>query len=193
MTSDVRVSLRAALEQVPSPVPPPGDRLAAVLLPLIEGDEPSIVFTRRHDDLPRHPGEISFPGGLPDPGDPGLSDTALRETREELGIQPGDVDVLGALEPVHTTVSGILVVPFVGALAERPEIAPNEGEIAEVLEYPVRRLAGSETELEMERGGRRFRTYVFDMDGNAIWGATARILHGFLELARKEVPWLTGS
>src|SRR6476646_9943921 len=93
-----------------------GARPAAVLVPLLAAaPEPRIVFTRRNEDLSRHAGEISFPGGLADPGED-LRDTALRETEEELGVDRGDVDVLGALPPVHTHVSGILIAPFVGLL-----------------------------------------------------------------------------
>ena len=181
----LREFLRSSLEPSPAAEPPPGDRLAAVLVPLIEAPEPALVFTRRNEDLSRHPGEISFPGGLQNDEDDELSSTALRETTEELGISTASVDVLGALEPVHTVVSGILVVPFVGALQERPAFAPSEGEIAEVLEFPLERLLGAESEIEMERGGERFPTFAYELDGHVIWGATGRMLHGFLEVVRK--------
>lgn len=180
-----RELLRDSLESSPSAVPPPGDRLAAVLVPLIDTPEPTLVFTRRRKDLSRHPGEISFPGGLQHEEDAGLAFTALRESQEELGIVKDDVDMLGALEPVHTVVSGILVVPFVGALEERPEFLPSAGEISEVLEFPVERLLEAEGTVEIERGGARFSTYAYEMDGSTIWGATGRMLHNFLEVVRK--------
>ncbi|MEX0832466.1 MAG: CoA pyrophosphatase [Actinomycetota bacterium] len=180
-----REFLRESLEPSPSAAPPPGDRLAAVLVPLIEVPEPTLVFTRRGEDLSRHPGEISFPGGLQHDEDAGLASTALRESHEELGILTDNVDVLGALEPVHTVVSGILVVPFVGALEVRPEFLPRAGEISEVLEFPVERLLDAEGKVEIERGGARFTTYAYEMDGSTIWGATGRMLHNFLEIVRK--------
>src|SRR4051812_49107124 len=115
-----RTRLREALGPDPLVESAPGARVAAVLLPLIDAGDPQLVFTRRTDDLPRHPGEISFPGGMQEEADAGVRETALRETEEELGIPPGDVDILGALEPVHTVVSGILIIPLVGMLAARP-------------------------------------------------------------------------
>jgi 8-oxo-dGTP pyrophosphatase MutT (NUDIX family) len=178
-------TLRAALEPDPRPIPAPGDRLAAVLVPLLLGEEPSVLFTRRHENMSRHPGEISFPGGLPHDEDASLAETALRETHEEVGILPSDIELLGALAPVHTQVSSILVVPFVGALRARPEIRLSPAEIDEVLEYSVSALAQAESAIRMERAGSSFMGYVFDMEGRVIWGATARMLHSFLEIVRK--------
>ena len=182
--SDLRERLRASLGPVPAPAAAPGDRLAGVLLPLVAGLEPSIVFTRRTEHLPRHAGEISFPGGIEHSGDFDLRATALREADEELGLPPGAVDVLGALPPVHTTVSGILVVPFVGMVGDRPVFSPSEGEIAEVLEFPVERLGEVEAEVEFPVGDHVYRGHVFDLDGHRIWGVTAHILHDFLDVVR---------
>jgi 8-oxo-dGTP pyrophosphatase MutT (NUDIX family) len=162
-----------------------------VLLPLIDGPVPSLVFTQRTEELPRHAGEISFPGGLVEAADGELGATALRETREELGLDPSAVHLAGALSPIHTRVSGILVVPFVGMLEARPEFSPNPGEIAEVLEYPLRALAEVEAMVEwLVDGDGVFRGYAYEMDGRTIWGATARMLHELLELVRSETPWV---
>jgi 8-oxo-dGTP pyrophosphatase MutT (NUDIX family) len=156
-------------------------RAAAVLLPvLLAGPEPRLVFTRRTEHLSRHAGEISFPGGLAD-GDEDLASTALREAEEELGLAAADVELLGALPPVHTYVSGILVVPFVGLLHRDPAFTPNAAEIAEVLEYPVARLAQVGETRWFERDGFRFPTPVYELDGHVIWGATGRILESFFE------------
>jgi 8-oxo-dGTP pyrophosphatase MutT (NUDIX family) len=174
--------LGAALDPDPHHRPAPGDRLAGVLVPLVQGS--SVVFTKRSEGLPRHPGEISFPGGLHHETDATLADTALRETEEELGIPSADVRVLGALPPVHTFVSGILIVPFVGTLDRRPTYRPNEGEIAEVLEFDLDALAGSQTRVEWPRDGLVYRGYAYEMGTHTIWGATARILHSFLDLVR---------
>ena len=179
-STDLSARLGAVLDPEPDHRPGPGDRLAAVLVPVIE--DRWLVFTRRSEALPRHPGEISFPGGIRHEEDATIADTALRETREELGIDPGDVEVLGALPPVHTFVSGILVVPFVGRLAVRPRYRPNAGEIAEVLEYGLDELAAAETDVEWFRGTARYRGFAYHMGPNTIWGATARILHSLLEL-----------
>jgi 8-oxo-dGTP pyrophosphatase MutT (NUDIX family) len=115
----LRTALRGSLEQDPSPLPDPGDRLAAVLAPFVEEPVPSLVFTVRSSGMSRHAGEISFPGGLQDPGET-LRQTALREAFEEIGLDTATTELMGALPPVHTTVSGILVVPFVGMLESLP-------------------------------------------------------------------------
>ena len=186
----LRTALRAALEQDPSPSLAPPDRLAAVLAPLVEEPVASLVFTVRSSDLSRHAGEISFPGGLQDPGET-LSETALRESFEEIGLDPGTTDVLGALPPVHTTVSGILVVPFVGMLKSMPAFVVSEEEIEEVLTFTVGRLAEVERPVEVAREpGRVWRGFAYELDGHMIWGATGLMLHALLQVIRKEASWL---
>ena len=181
--SDLPIRLPSLLDPHPEPEPGPGDRLAAVLLPLMNGGR--LVFTRRTEHLPRHPGEISFPGGLRHDEDADLAATALRETEEELGLRPETVELLGALEPVHTFVSAILIVPFVGVLTGDPAFEHNEGEIAEVLSYPLAELDGAETTVEWPRDGHVYRGFAYPMsDGNTIWGATAKILNELIELVR---------
>ncbi|MBA3551684.1 MAG: CoA pyrophosphatase [Actinobacteria bacterium] len=181
---ELRSRLRDALRPAPHLRSEPGRRLAAVLIPVLAaGAEASVVFTRRTETLTRHPGEISFPGGLVDPGED-LPHAVLREAEEELGLLASDVELLGTLEPVHTHVSGILVVPFVGMLWEDPRFTPNPAEIAEVLKFPLRDLAEVGGERDFEYAGREFRTFVYDMEGSVIWGATGRILWAFIEMLR---------
>ena len=184
--TDLRRRLTGALERDPSPAVPPDTRLAGVLLPLVASPEPSLIFTRRSEDLSRHAGEISFPGGLQHEGDGGLAATALRETEEELGVEAAEIDVVGALPPVHTFVSGILIVPFVGILDVRPRLSPNAGEIAEVLEYPLEELVAAEQTVEFPRDGHVYRGFAYEMGSNTIWGATARILHDLIQIVREE-------
>jgi 8-oxo-dGTP pyrophosphatase MutT (NUDIX family) len=187
---DVRSAVRAALEADPRPRPRAGERLAAVLAPLVESPEPALVFTRRAADLSRHPGEISFPGGLQDPGE-SLVETALRECREEIDLDPADVEIVGALGPVPVRVSAIVVVPFVGMLASPPALTHSVGEIAEVLTFPVRRIAQVESTMELAReDGRVWTGWAYELDGTLIWGATAFMVHDLLEVVRKETSWL---
>jgi 8-oxo-dGTP pyrophosphatase MutT (NUDIX family) len=182
----LRSLLADTLDPEPRSQPGPGEHLAAVLVPIVEDQDPWVVFTRRADELPRHAGEISFPGGLSHTVDAALRDTALRETEEELGLSPSEVDVLGALPAVHTFVSSILIVPFVGMLRPGPTFAPNAGEIAEVLRYPLVQLADAEREVELPRGDHVYRGFAYEMQDNTIWGATAFILHSLIEIVRKE-------
>ena len=188
--TNLRSVFRDALDQDPAPTPDPGDRLAAVVVPFVEGPEPSLVFTVRAGDLSRHAGEISFPGGLQDPGET-LHQTALREVFEEIGLDPASTELVGALPPVHTTVSGILVVPFVGMLDALPAFVVSDGEIDEVLTFSVARLLEVERVIEVVREeGRVWRGFAYELEGHTIWGATGWILHLLLEIVRKEAAWL---
>jgi len=187
-----RRALRAALATEPAPDAPQGSgtRLAAVLAPLVEAPVPSLVFTVRSGDLSRHAGEISFPGGLQDPGE-SLRDTALREAFEEIGLEPGAVEMIGALPPVDTVVSGILVVPFVGVLEKLPALVANASEIEEILTFPIARLAEVERMVELVlEAGRVWRGYAYELDGHTIWGATGWMLHTLLGVLRREAAWL---
>ena len=188
---DIAVTLARHLDREPRPQPAPGDRLAAVLA-LLVGEQPTLVFTERAAALSRHAGEVSFPGGLRDAGDEDLVTTALRETNEELGIDPSVVDVIGALEPIHTFVSGILVTPFVGLAAALPPLTVSEAEIARVIEVPVRELAAAEQQREVrESGGTTWRGWWYPLeDGATIWGATGYMVHELIELLRKETSWV---
>ncbi len=164
--------------------------MAAVLAPLVELPEPALVFTRRAADLSRHAGEISFPGGLQDPGE-SLRQTALREAREEIDLDPAAVEVVGALAPVYVWVSSILVVPFVGMVASPPALTHSVSEIDEVLTFSVRRLAEVESAMELAReDGRVWKGWAYELEGSLIWGATGAMLHDLLEVLRKETTWL---
>jgi 8-oxo-dGTP pyrophosphatase MutT (NUDIX family) len=173
-------------------VPDPGDRLAAVLALILEDGYPSVLFTERAEAMSRHPGEISFPGGLMDPVDGSLEATALREAHEEVGIDPSVPDILGALPPVHTVVSGILVTPFVATTSTMPELSISESEIARALTIPLRVLSTVEETRELHReGGRVFRGWWYETGEATVWGATGFMLHSLLELLRREAPWST--
>ncbi len=147
---------------------------------LAADEEPHAVFTRRGTGLRRHAGEISFPGGRRDPEDADLSETALREAEEEIGLARTEVRLLGELEPTPTWVSNYVIHPYVGLIAAvRPwEMSPHEVEA--VLELPLRALREGRTRTRMERRGIEFETDAYVLDGHVIWGATARILEQLL-------------
>jgi 8-oxo-dGTP pyrophosphatase MutT (NUDIX family) len=181
--------LRSALEPAPTHAPAPGDRLAAVLAPLVETPEPSLIFTVRSDALSRHPGEVSFPGGLVDEGE-SPADAARREAFEEIGLDPTLPRLVGALPPVHTYVSAILVIPFVGLLGIQPDLFAAEAEIKEIVRVPLARLADEEEPMELPRAdGSTWRGWAYPMDGHTIWGATGLMVHSFLQVLRAEAPW----
>ena len=188
--ADVRSALRAALDPDPRPRPRDDHRVAAVVAPLVELPEPALVFTRRAAALSRHAGEISFPGGLQDPGET-LLETALRECREEIDLDPDSVEIVGALAPVPVWVSSVVVVPFVGMLRSRPALTHSVGEIDEVLTFPIVRLAEVEATMELAReDGRTWTGWAYELDGSLVWGATGLMVHDLLEVLRKETPWL---
>jgi 8-oxo-dGTP pyrophosphatase MutT (NUDIX family) len=182
--NSIAETLRGALAKArPDPTLPPGVP-AAVIVPIVDLDDPSVLLTKRTDLVRDHKGEISFPGGVRHLEDPDLLTTALRETEEELGIRADAFEVLGALPPTHTMVSGYVIAPFVATLREQPQLTPSPVEIAEVVELNVSRLL--EVEREVEAVGGLHRTmYVYEVDGHMVWGATGRIVHVFLELLRR--------
>jgi 8-oxo-dGTP pyrophosphatase MutT (NUDIX family) len=160
---------------------------AAVLVPLFPRDgELHAVFTRRRDDLRRHAGEISFPGGRQDPGED-LRQTALREAHEEIGLDPADVELVGALAPTPTVVTSYAIYPFVGVIATATAWRPSAAEVAEVLELSLPKLKRGYGRERLIRRGLPFRTDVYKTDGALIWGATARILGDLFERLEPEL------
>ena len=116
----------------------PGTKDAAVLVPLyLDSGALHAVFTKRRDDLKRHAGEISFPGGRQDFPDEDLRTTALREAEEEIGLAPADVELVGALEPVGTFVTNYKIHPFVGVIKPGHAWTPQPTEVEEVLELSL--------------------------------------------------------
>lgn len=139
------------------------------------------VFTRRRDDLRRHPGEISFPGGRQDPGDADLIATALRESHEEIGLPPEHVEVLGALQPTPTFVTNYAIYPFVGRIEPGFEWTLEAQEVAEVLELRLRDVRDGYARRRIVRRGVPFRTDTYQVGEEMIWGATARIVADLLD------------
>lgn len=155
---------------------------AAVLAPLFVGaDGPGLVFTERRADLRRHAGEISFPGGRQDDPDEDLLACALRESEEEVGLAPAAVDVLGALPPVSTVVTGYKVHPFVGLIGSEHGLRPNPSEVAAVLAFGLDELRAGFAMRRLIRRGVPIRTPTYEVGEHLIWGATARILGSLLE------------
>ncbi|MHB8695100.1 MAG: NUDIX hydrolase [Solirubrobacteraceae bacterium] len=150
---------------------------AAVLVPLYMQDgELHAVFTKRKDDLRRHPGEISFPGGRHDDHDPDLVTTAVREAEEEIGLPRESVELLGALQPTPTIATGYAVYPFVGLIEAGLAWTLSPREVALVLELPLRELKAGYGRRRLTRRGLPIRTDTYVSGDHLIWGATARML-----------------
>lgn len=159
----------------------PGNKEAGVLVPLLSRQgELVAVFTRRARDLPQHGGEISFPGGRLAPGETPL-DAALREAREEVALDPASVEIVGALPPTGTIVTGFRIRPFVGWIATPPRSwRAQDGEVDEVLELRLRDLAAGFRLQRLVRLGVPIRTPTYTVGEHLVWGATARIVRALL-------------
>jgi 8-oxo-dGTP pyrophosphatase MutT (NUDIX family) len=155
---------------------------AGVLVPLfVQDDGVHAVFTKRRDDLRRHAGEISFPGGRADDADRDLTTTALREAHEEIGLDPSGVEVLGALQPTPTLATGYAIYPVVGLIDPGLEWTLSAHEVERVLELSLDDLRAGYDRRRLLRRGIPFRTDVYVVDDHLIWGATARILRDLLD------------
>ena len=160
----------------------PGGRTdAAVLVPLfLDRGELHGVFTKRREDLRRHPGEISFPGGRPDFPEEELGLAALREAHEEIGLPPEDVDLVGALPPVGTFVTNYKIHPFVGVIRPGHAWTPQPTEVEVVLELSLPALMAGHEMQRLVRRGVPFRTPTYTVGDHFVWGATARIVQHLL-------------
>lgn len=152
-------------------------REAAVLVAITDRAEPGVLFTVRHPDLRAHAAQISFPGGKADPDDRDAVHTALREAREELGIEPAAVTVCGIADR-YCTISDYRITPVVGIVPPDLPLTPDPGEVSDWFEAPLEFVldrANHRTASVEFRGQQR--TYVEIMwNGRRIWGATAAML-----------------
>ncbi len=164
------------------------DRIpAAVLIPLYKScRKDHIVFIKRTGLVSTHKGQYSFPGGARDLTDDSFLETALRESNEEIGLRPEDVEILGEMDDEVTTTSNYMVTPFVGFIPWPYVFTLNEWEVESVLTVPLDYLldeACLTLDTEELEGG-TIPSYSYDYNGHIIWGATARILHKLLDIIK---------
>lgn len=163
-------------------------RLAAVLILVYQraGDD-YVVFMRRTDTVGHHKGQISLPGGGRDATDPDAAFTALRETWEELGVEPSLVEVIGVMPDIYARVSSFLITPVVGRWKDKnnaePAFRPEPGEVAEVIEVPLR-LFYNENEQAHRTEVRThdnvtYNIHFYNYGPDEIWGVTGRIMFEF--------------
>lgn len=161
-------------------------RLAAVLILIYpRAGEDYVVFMRRTDTVEHHKGQISLPGGGRDATDPDAVHTALRETQEELGIDPSFVEVIGTMPDVYARVSSFMITPVIARL--RPEAAehlvfrPAPEEVAEVIEVPLRLFYDAQAHRVEARTHNDvvYTIHFYSYGSYEVWGVTARIMHEF--------------
>jgi len=159
---------------------------AVIALIYPDRDGPSLLLTLRRSDLADHPGQISFPGGSRDAGED-LVETALREAREELGVSPEDVDVLGPLTPLFIPPSGFCVYPFVATVDRLRDLSPNPDEVEAVLRVPLSHFLEENIRVTEEwvLRGEPVTVPFYAYETHKVWGATAMILSELLELVRE--------
>lgn len=184
MHERIQTRLREALSRRKKRVSRDSSRTPAAVLILIypkEG-EPHVLFTRRTEEVEHHKGEVSFPGGVQDPEDASPTETALRESQEEMGIAPEEVTLLGELDETPTG-TGFLVHPVVSSIEEGYRWRPNPAEIAEVIEVPLEALMAPENRRMETRWieGHPREFCSFACKGHLIWGATAGIVRQLVE------------
>jgi 8-oxo-dGTP pyrophosphatase MutT (NUDIX family) len=155
-----------------------------VLVPIYdEGDGAVVILTRRADHLRAHKGEVSFPGGRQEPGE-APHETALREAHEEIALDAAAVELVGELDPLATFSSSSLIVPYVGLLEGRPDLVAQESEVAAILHVPLAELLDIDAYREERWGTPQgyHSLFFFEIVGDTIWGATARVLHQLLSI-----------
>jgi len=180
---------RRAEELRLNPAPPPDAKVASVLnlLHYHEGAWRTLLIQRSSNPRDRHSGQVSFPGGRYEESDLNLTNVALRETHEEVGVSPLQVEVLGRLTELYIPVSNFVVHPFVGVLLGPPDFRPQPGEVEMILTPPLTIFSQPENrkmaDLTVGQGITLKDVPYFDVEGRMVWGATAMILSEFLELA----------
>jgi len=158
---------------------------AAVILPLLEGAKGAeILLTRRTNQVKSHRGQVSFPGGTVSPQDRGVTDTALRETEEEIGVERSRIKVLGSLPPLSTVSTGYFVYPTIAVLLPPFNFKRNEREVKEIFTVPLDFVLDEQNwrlgPVETEDG--TFTSFYFRYQGYLVWGMTARLLRKFREI-----------
>jgi len=183
------LSMKSRLSSRSRKVIEPGKHcVSAVLIPLFDKNgEISLIFTRRTGLVKHHKHQISFPGGVKEDGDETLRDTMLREVEEEIGLRGEHVEILGAIDDI-LTVTGFRITPFAGIVPSEYSFVLNSAEIKELITVPVLLLLQPSVFSSglYSYNGKKYHSYYFRVNRRTtIWGATARILAQFLELAFK--------
>lgn len=184
--AQVRTAMAAAPPGRRSPLEDTGARPSAVLAALFddEAGRATVVLTRRAQHLRSHRGEVSFPGGGAETIDPNLWATALRESHEEVGLDPTTVEPIGELDHLRTVSGRSYIAPFVAALDHPPDLVADASEVERILLVPLEDLLADGVYRAEHWGLPQLERPVlfFEIEGDTIWGATAAMLRNLLEL-----------
>ncbi len=206
MYPDVKTYLKEALQgELPGgeahrKMLPPGRRLktydheqatvkpsSVLLLLFSEGEKLFVCLMKRPSTMKHHPGQISFPGGKVEKEDRSAEMTALREAREEVGIDPSSVEIIGKLSDLFVEVSQFSIQPFLAWTDKKPEFQVNSGEVEALVLFPVSDFVANETiaETVRETVSGQLQVKYYSCNGEIIWGATAMILSELIEVLKK--------
>ncbi|SHF95371.1 NUDIX domain-containing protein [Mariniphaga anaerophila] len=153
---------------------------SVLLLLYAEKEELFACLIKRPSTMKYHAGQVAFPGGRIEQNETAI-ETALRETYEEIGIEPAAIEILGALSELFVDVSGFLIRPFVGWLRETPTFNINKAEVERTILFPLMKFRGNLEETELETVSGKLKVPCFHFDGEIVWGATAMILSEFYD------------
>lgn len=161
---------------------------SAVLIPLLQDKgELKVLFTKRSDLVLHHKGQISFPGGGVEKEDNSLEETALRESREEIGLFEKDVEMLGRVDDSYTVVSNYIIHPYVGMIPYPYEFRINKIEVARLLFVPLKTFLPENMDNSHELDNFTYHGPTYHFNGDTIWGATAMIMENFIEILQDKI------
>ncbi len=154
---------------------------SVLLLLFIENCELIACLIKRPSHMKHHAGQIALPGGRIEKGETAV-ETALRETYEEIGIQPDEIEILGSLSEFYVEVSRFQIQPFVGWLRKKPKFKINSNEVEKTILFPIKNFKAPFTKIELETISGKLKVPCIKFEGEIIWGATAMILSEFADI-----------
>ena len=157
---------------------------SVMLLLFEEKEELYVCLIKRTGHMKFHPGQIAFPGGRIEPGETAL-ETALRETFEEIGVDPGKIEIAGALSELYVSASQFLIQPFVGWIREKPSFTINSNEVEKLIFFPLLKYRNLSDHVEIDITTKKITVPCIRFENEIIWGATAMILAEFYDITDK--------